>query len=131
MSGTLVLDSEGLSRYLRGDRTMTARLEAARLDDMRVVVSAVTIVEADPSGAHRARISWALSRPAVEPVTKEIAAAAVGLLAGIDSGGGHNYALDAIVAATARAAHPPVVLLTSDPEDLERLCGPDIAVLKV
>lgn len=131
MSGTLVLDSEGLSRYLRGDRAMTARLEAARLDDMRVVISAVTIVEADPRGAHRARVSWALSRLAVEPVTKEIAAAAVDLLADVDSSGGHKYALDAVVAATARAAHPPVVVLTSDPEDLRQLCGPSIAVLKV
>ncbi|MCT4356313.1 DNA-binding protein [Streptomyces sp. Je 1-79] len=130
MSGTLVLDSEGLSRYLRGDRTVTARLEAARLDDMRVVVSAVTIVEADPQGANRARVSWALSRLAVEPVTKELATAAVALLAEIDSSGGHKYALDALVAATARAAHPPVVVLTSDPEDLERLCGPRVAVLK-
>lgn len=131
MSGTLVLDSEGLSLYLRGDRTMTARIEAARQDDVRVTVSAVTIVKADPKGAHKARVSRALSRLVVEPVTKEIAAAAVDLLNNIDSRGGHTYALDAIVAATARAAHPPVVLMTSDTEDLEQLCGPRVAVVKV
>lgn len=89
------------------------------------------IVEADPKGAHKARVSWVLSRLAVEPVTKEIAAAAVDLLNNIDSRGGHKYALDAIVAATARAAHPPVVLMTSDTEDLEQLCGPRVAVIKV
>jgi hypothetical protein len=131
VSGTLVLDSEGLSLYLRGDRRMTARMEAARQDDVRVIVSAATIVEADPKGAHKTRVSWALSRLAVEPVTKEISAAAVGLLNNIDSGGGHKYALDAIVAATAHAAHPPVVLMTSDTEDLEQLCGPRVAVIKV
>ncbi|MFJ3586265.1 hypothetical protein ACIPPS_29120 [Streptomyces sp. NPDC090127] len=55
---------------------------------------------------------------------------AVALLAEIDSSGGHKYARDALVAATARAAHPPVVVLTSDPEDLQRLRGPRVAVLK-
>ncbi|SPF02787.1 hypothetical protein SMA5143A_3545 [Streptomyces sp. MA5143a] len=30
MSGTWVLDSEALSLYLRGDRTMTARLAVAQ-----------------------------------------------------------------------------------------------------
>lgn len=45
MSGTWILDSEALSRYLRADRKMTARLAAALEDDIRVVISAVTIVE--------------------------------------------------------------------------------------
>ncbi|MDX3227295.1 hypothetical protein [Streptomyces sp. ME19-01-6] len=56
---------------------------------------------------------------------------AVGLLSNIDSRGGHKYALDAIVAATARAAHPPVVPMTSDTEDLKQLCGPGVAVIDV
>ena len=60
MSGTWVLDSEALSLYLRGDRTMTARLAVARKRDVRVITSAATIVEADPQGAHTARLAWAL-----------------------------------------------------------------------
>ncbi|MCX4725136.1 PIN domain-containing protein [Streptomyces sp. NBC_00963] len=131
MSGTWVLDSQALSLYLRADRTMTARLAAALRHDVRVVTSAVTLVEADPQGAHRARMDWALSRLTVEPVTKETAAQAVGLLRETGSGGGHKYALDAIVAATARAASGPVTVLASDVDDLVPLCGKGITVLKV
>ncbi|WP_406069705.1 PIN domain-containing protein [Streptomyces sp. NBC_01020] len=131
MSGTWVLDSQALSLYLRADRTMTARLAAALRHDVRVVTSAVTLVEADPQGAHRARMDWALSRLTVEPVTKETAAQAVGLLRETGSGGGHKYALDAIVAATARAASGPVTVLTSDVDGLVPLCGKGITVLKV
>ncbi|GAA1072720.1 hypothetical protein [Nocardiopsis composta] len=42
---------------------------------------------------------------------------------------GHRHALDAIVAATALAAPPPVTLLTSDPKDLRALCGPRVHVV--
>jgi hypothetical protein len=103
VSGTWVLDSEALSLYLRGDRTMTARLAVARKRDVRVITSAATIVEADPQGTHTARLAWALSRLVVEPVTKE----AVTRMKDSGRTGGHKYALDAIVAATARAARPP------------------------
>ncbi|UUU22257.1 hypothetical protein [Streptomyces sp. DSM 40750] len=50
-----------------------------------------------------------------------------------DSGrtGGHKYALDAIVAATARAAQPPVTVLTPDLDDLKPLCGKQVEVRQV
>ncbi|MEE1765925.1 MULTISPECIES: hypothetical protein [unclassified Streptomyces] len=51
-----------------------------------------------------------------------------------DSGrtGGHKYALDAIVAATARAAQPAVPVLTSDDlDDLKPLCGKQVEVRQV
>jgi hypothetical protein len=44
---------------------------------------------------------------------------------------GHRYAVDAALAAIARAAPPPVTVLTSDPEDLTLLCGPAAEVVKV
>jgi hypothetical protein len=44
---------------------------------------------------------------------------------------GHKYAIDATLAAIARAAEPPVTIVTSDPEDLAQLCGPEIEIIKV
>ncbi len=44
---------------------------------------------------------------------------------------GHQYALGAIVAATALASPAPVTVLTSDPEDLGVLCGPGVRVIRV
>ena len=105
MSGTWVLDSEALSLYLRGDRTMTARLAVTRERDVRVVTSAATVVEADPQGAHTARLAWVLSRLVVEPVAKDTAKEALARMKDSGRTGGHKYALDAIVA-TARAAQP-------------------------
>lgn len=44
--GTLVLDSEGLAKAVLRDRTVTAWLALARADDLRVITSAATLVEA-------------------------------------------------------------------------------------
>jgi predicted nucleic acid-binding protein len=131
MSGTWILDSQALSLYLRADRTMTAKLAAARRRDVRVITSAATIVEADPQGVHTARLNWALSRLVVEPVTKDTAKEALTRMKDSGRTGGHKYALDAIVAATARAAQPPVTVLTSDLDDLTPLCGKNVEVKQV
>ncbi|GAA0286807.1 hypothetical protein GCM10010302_26410 [Streptomyces polychromogenes] len=131
MSGTWVLDSEALGLYLRDNREMAANLAVAIKRDIRVIISPVTLVEADPNGVHRARMSWVVSRLTIEPVTKEIAAHAVELLR--DAGGlaGHKYAIDSIVAATALRAHGPVSILTSDPEDMRMLCRDRVNIIKV
>ncbi|MDX3694299.1 DNA-binding protein [Streptomyces europaeiscabiei] len=110
---------------------MTAKLAAARKRDVRVITSAATIVEADPQGAHTARLAWALSRLVVEPVTKDTVKEAVARMKDSGRTGGHEYALDAIVAATARAAQPPVTVLTSDLDDLKPLCGKQVEVRQV
>lgn len=123
MSGTWVLDSEGLSAYLRADRKMTARLSVALGDDVRVVVSPVTIVEADHAAVHPARMDWVLSRLVVIPVTRDTARSASDLLrkAGLH---GHKYAIDSIVVATALSVPDnPATVLTSDAEDISILLG--------
>lgn len=83
-----------------------ARLAQARLDGLRVVASAATLVEArDPSRAASnllAQHRWH----------------------------GHQHAMDAMVAATALAAPPPRILLTSDTQDLAVLCGESVRVVK-
>jgi hypothetical protein len=102
---------------------MTARLAVALEDDIRVVISAATIVEADHDKVHPARLAWTLSRLTVEPLTKDLARQASDLLksAGLH---GHKYAIDAMVTATAIAAtDKPVQVLTSDADDIEKLLG--------
>ena len=123
MSGTWVLDSEALSLHLRADRKMTARLAVALQDDIRVLIAAATIVEADYVKVHPARLDWALSRLVAVPLTQELARTASNLLkdAGLH---GHKYAIDAMVVATAlAAAEKPVSVLTSDVDDISSLLG--------
>lgn len=69
----------------------------------------------------------ALSLVKVRPITEEIARAASKLLAA-EGLHGHKYAIDAMLAATAHLEHGDVTIVTSDPEDLRRLCHGRIAV---
>ena len=128
--GTLVLDSEGLAKAVLRDRAVTGWLALARADDQRVITSAATLVEVVHPRINRPALEWTLSRLVVEPITEPIARHAANLLA--DAGlHGHKYAIDAMLAATALAATGPVTILTSDPEDLTRLCGGRATVIKV
>lgn len=128
--GTLVLDSEGLAKAVLRDRTVTGWLALARADDLRVITSAATLVEVVHPRINRPALEWTLSRLVVEPVTESIARHAAVLLA--DAGlHGHEYAIDAILGATALASPGPVTILTSDPETLPALCGGRVTVVKV
>lgn len=128
--GTLVLDSEGLAKAVQRDRTVTGWLELARLDDMRVITSAATLVEVIHPRINRPALQWILARLIVEPVSEAVARNAAALLG--DSGlHGHKYAIDAMLSATALAAPGPTIILTSDPDDLISLCGPGVTVIKI
>ncbi|MEU7265781.1 PIN domain-containing protein [Streptomyces albidoflavus] len=130
MSGTLVLDCEGLSRLVRRTPEITEWLTAAEAEDIRVVASSVTLVEARDPRVSQARFDCTVSRVNIIPPTEAVARHASKLLAtaGLH---GHKYALDALVAATALTSPAPATVLTSDPEDLLMLCGPSIRVVKV
>lgn len=128
--GTLVLDCEGLSRLVNDDRTVTALVHRARENGAHVVTSAVTPVEARNPSVRQARFDWVLSRIDVEPVTEATSRAASSLLAEARLHG-HKYALDAILSATALPLPGPVVVVTSDPEDIAMLCGPRVRVIKL
>ena len=106
-----------------------ARLAQARVDGLRVVASVATLVEARDPRMNQACFDWAASRLVVEPVTEDLARAASKLLAAHRLHG-HQHAMDAIVAATALAAPPPRILLTSGPQDLAVLCGESVRVVK-
>ncbi|MFF9752480.1 DNA-binding protein [Streptomyces sp. NPDC014344] len=127
MPGTLLLDSEGLSKLYRKDRTVVALVQAASEEGIRVATSAMTTLEADYERIHPARIKWVLSRIDVHDVTREVTDEAAALLR-THHLHGHKYAIDAVIA---RDAPPPVTVLTSDPEDLTLLCGPAVEIVKV
>ncbi|MEU3878792.1 type II toxin-antitoxin system VapC family toxin [Streptomyces californicus] len=130
MSGTLVLDCEGLSQLVRRAPEITEWLTAAEAEDIRVVASSVTLVEARDPRISQARFDYAVSRVNIVPPTEAVARHASKLLAAAGLHG-HKYALDAIVAATALTSPAPVTVLTSDPEDLLMLCGPGVRVIEV
>jgi len=120
VGGTLVLDSEGLSKLAAGDVRARAHLETALARRARVAVSAITLTEVLRGGPRDAAVHRVLSRITVVPVSPEIARRA-GELLGAAGLSGHRCAIDAVVAATALELERPVVLLTSDPDDLSRL----------
>jgi predicted nucleic acid-binding protein len=118
--GTLVLDSEGLSKLAMGDARARAHLETARVRQARVVVSAITLTEVLRGGPRDAPVHQVLSRVTTLPVTPELARRA-GELLGATGLAGQRRAIDSVVAVTAMSMTRPVVLITSDPDDLSRL----------
>jgi predicted nucleic acid-binding protein len=63
-----------------------------------------------------------LARITVVPVSAQIARRA-GELLGATGLSGHRCAIDAVVAAAALEMERPIVLLSSDPDDMNRLVG--------
>lgn len=118
--GTVVLDSEGLSKLAAGDDRVRGYLDSARTRRARVAVSAMTLTETLRGGPRDATVHRVLSRITVVPVTAQIARRASELL-GATGLSGHRCAIDAVVAATALGLERPIVLLTSDPDDMNRL----------
>ncbi len=120
VGGTLLLDSEGLAKLAQGDGRAHAYLDGARARNARVAVSAITLTEGLRGGPRDAGVHRVLARITVVPVTPDIARRA-GELLGASGLSGHRCAIDAVVAATALGMERPVGLLTSDPDDLNRL----------
>lgn len=128
--GTVLLDSQGLSLYFEQDRDVLRIVASARKRGASRMVSVATLLEAQHPGVKRARREYALSQLMIQPLTVPWAHEAAQLLS--DTGlSGHTHALDAMVAVTALHAEPPVVLLTSDPGDMNRLCGDRVEVVRV
>lgn len=129
-AGTVILDSEGLSKWCSADQRVTAIVREAQSNDFRVAVSALTPIEAFDARVANDRLRWHLSRLRVEPVTEEVSVHALDLLR--DSGlHGHKYAIDAVVAATALRSPRPVVVITSDEDGMRKLCGQAVRLVRV
>ncbi|GAA2640684.1 PIN domain-containing protein [Paractinoplanes durhamensis] len=125
---SLVLDSQGLSSWIDRDRKMMRLLEQAERDGADLAISAATIIEVSYGGVDIARLNWLLSRIRVEPVTKETARRSAALLREANLHG-HKYAIDAMVAEVALRLPGPVVVLTSDVDDMTKLCGQRVRVV--
>ncbi|MEU3407346.1 DNA-binding protein [Streptomyces sp. NPDC006670] len=123
--GTLVLDSQGLSLFVGRDRTVMAAVASARRRGANVVVSGVTLLEAHRVEVKQAHWEYVLSQLDVLPMSVTWFREAKDLLAAAGLHG-HKYAVDAMVAITALNQPGPVVMLTSDVDDMSRLCGPRI-----
>ncbi|WUJ03843.1 hypothetical protein OHA21_34845 [Actinoplanes sp. NBC_00393] len=124
----MVLDSQGFSEWIDQDRKVMRLLEQAERDGVDLAMSAATIIEVAHFGVDVARLSWLLSRIRVESVTKETARRSAGLLkaAGLH---GHKYAIDAMVAEVALRLPAPVAVLTSDVDDMVKLCGQRVRII--
>jgi len=94
------------------------------------VISAATLLEAQNPGVKRARREFVLSQLTIVPLSVTWAREAAQLLQE-RSLSGHTHALDAMVAVTALHQPPPVVLVTSDPDDMTRLCGDAVRILRI
>ncbi|MCP3819070.1 PIN domain-containing protein [Streptomyces sp. A3M-1-3] len=129
-NGVLLLDSEGLSKAVSADRAVTAFIRAAQSNDTLVAVSDLTLIEAWHAKVRMDRFRWYVSRLEVLPVTEAITWRAIELLS--DAGlHGHKYAIDAVVAATALGYAGPRIILTSDVDDMNKLCGTKAQVERV
>lgn len=128
--GTLVLGCEGLSKFVGDHEPVVALIAEARKRGMEVVISALTIIEAAHARIDRARLARVLSGMRIVHIGDEEAKAASTLL--INAGlHGHKYAIDAAVAEMALRQRRPVVMLTSDIDDMTKLCGDAVHVVGV
>jgi hypothetical protein len=129
-AGSLVLDSQGLSKYFEQDHDIMNMVRSALERGADRVISAATLLEAQNPSVKRARREFVLSQLTIAPLSVTWAREAAQLLQ--DRGlSGHAHALDAMVAVTALHQPPPVVLVTSDPNDMTRLCGDRVRVFRM
>jgi predicted nucleic acid-binding protein len=119
-----------LVKWCQADQRVTAMAREAQENDFRVVISALTPIEAQDVRTKPDRLRWYLSRLRIEPVTEEISLAAMDLLR-THRLHGHKYAIDAVVASTALRSPKPVVLLTSEEDDMTTLCGKSVKVVAI
>jgi predicted nucleic acid-binding protein len=137
MTGALVLDADGLTKLATGNALARARFEVARRHRRHIVTSASTLAEVLRGGPRDAELHHVLKDVEVIEIDRQHGRAA-GELLGKTGLSGHRCALDALLAVIAMAQPRPVVLLTNDPRDLEKLTeeperakAERIAVLKV
>lgn len=107
-------------KLAKGDPRATYPYEAIRRRRGHVVIAASTLTEVLRGGPRDATVHRILNEVTVVPIDANRARAAGELLGRVGMAG-HHCALDAMVAAVALAQRRPVVLLTSDTEDMRRL----------
>jgi predicted nucleic acid-binding protein len=116
----LVLDAQGLVKLAAGDPTVRALAQTAHQRYDRVVTAASTLTEVLRGGARDARLHRILQRVTVATIDKEVGRKA-GELLGRTGLSGHRCTVDAMLAVVALEQPRPVLLLTSDPDDMAKL----------
>ena len=115
-----MLDAEGIVKSANGDARTLERLRATWSRNADVVTAASALAEVLRGGSRDAKLHWVLNRITVVPVDGAVGRAA-GKLLGRSGLSGHRCTIDALLAAVALGQPRPVVLLTSDPDDMARL----------
>jgi predicted nucleic acid-binding protein len=115
-----VLDAEGLRKLADGNPRAVSFAKDAQLADAIVVTAASTLTEMLRGGPRDASVHRILREVAVIPIGEEEGRTA-GELLGRTGLSGHQCALDALLAVIALAQPRPVVVLTSDTGDMQRL----------
>lgn len=124
---TYVLDSEALSKIALNDRAMSVTLANAHQSSVRVVTSSMTLIEAYHDRTRQLIRGWVMSWVVVESVTQHIADEAIRLL-GSTGLHNHKYAIDGALAVIARRQRGRVVVITSNEDDMGKLCGAGVQV---
>lgn len=120
VGGTLVLDAQGLVKFAAGDPLVRSRIAETNNRGGDIVTAASTLAEVLRGGAKDARVHRILGHLTVADVSKDVGRKA-GELLGTTGMSGHRCTVDALLAAVALAQPRPVILLTSDPDDMARL----------
>lgn len=120
VGATLVLDAEGLSSFAGGGHVAVSLARDALDAHGSVVTAASTLAEVLRGTSRDARMHRVLDRITVVPIDKRMGRAAGELLGRVGLSG-HRHALDALLAVVALEQQRPIVLLTSDPDDLGAL----------
>lgn len=128
--GIVLLDSEGLNKFIDNDPRVVGLIRIAQSKDALVAVSNLTLIEAWHSKVRMDRFRWHVSRLEVLPVTDGITWRAIDLLRNANLHG-HKYAIDSVVAATALDHAGPRIVVTSDVDDINKLCGDRVRVVGV
>ncbi|WP_328873562.1 PIN domain-containing protein [Streptomyces sp. NBC_00287] len=128
--GVLLLDSQGLSKFMDNDAHVTGLIRMAQAKDTLVALSNLTVIEAWHSKIRMDRLRWHVSRLEVLPVTDAITWRSIDLLRNANLHG-HKYAIDAVVAATALSYSGPRIIVTSDVDDMNKLCGDRVRTVGV
>ncbi|KQV15538.1 MULTISPECIES: DNA-binding protein [unclassified Kitasatospora] len=127
---TVVLDSQGLSSWISQERATLAMIRSFHSMAADLVVCANTIVEVTHARVNTARLNRVLSQVKVEAVTEQAARASAELLKQVGLHG-HKYAIDATVAEMALRQPGPVAMLTSDIDDMAKLCGNRVRLIAI
>jgi predicted nucleic acid-binding protein len=137
VTGTLVLDAQGLVRLAAADKMTLSLAQEVAAAGGELVTAASTLTEVLRGGPRDARIHRILRRVTVAEIDKNVGRKA-GELLGATGLSGHRCTVAALLAVVALAQRRPVILLTSDPDDMTRLTEEPghrkvdrIAVLKV